>query len=100
MSLRVARHDVALDDGERLSELWAVVERFGCLAVIDDLHRLPDPVQQLIVGTAGRALRRGRVIAASRERVAVSADGPDRLQLRLTPLDRAPAAPRSGSCRR
>jgi tetratricopeptide (TPR) repeat protein len=86
-SLSVVRHDVARDDGERLAEMWADIERCGCLAIIDDLHLLPPATQHAIVNTGAHALRRARLVAVSRELIPISSCKPDRLQLRLDALD-------------
>lgn len=87
-ALSVVRHAVAGDDGERLDELWALVDRAACLVVIDDLHILSAGVQQLIIERAARALRAGRVVVVSRTLIP-GPPGVDHLQLRLEPLDRS-----------
>jgi tetratricopeptide (TPR) repeat protein len=89
--LTVTRYDVAVDDEERLNDVWSLVERFACLAVVDDVHLLPPESRDLIVDTATQCLRNGRLIAVSRELIPVSPGKPDRLQLRLEALDRLSA---------
>ncbi len=90
-ALSVVRSDAPADDGERLREMWVVIERFGCLAVIDDLHLLPPAAQHLVLDTGAQALRHARMVAVSRELVPVSPGRTDRLQLRLEALDRSSA---------
>lgn len=71
---------------EATDALWAEAERQGALVVIDGFERAARPAE--ILHSAG-ALRRGRLIVASRERVEL-ADG-DYLQLRLGGLARGAA---------
>ena len=90
--LGVTRNDLAVDDTERLAELWALVDELGALVVLDDLHCMAAESRSLVVDTAARCLHAGRLITASRELVPIAAGTPDRLQLRLEGLSRDDAA--------
>lgn len=85
-------HGLALDDAERLDEIWSLLDRVGALLVLDDLHLLPAAARSSIVDSATRALRCGRLVAASRELLPISPGLPDRLQLKLEGLDRSASA--------
>src|SRR5262249_32832309 len=77
-------------DGERLDGLAEQLDRAAALCVIDDLHQLDRPSRCALLNGLGQTLRRGRVIATSRELVGMG-DGSDRFELCLDGLDVATA---------
>ncbi len=87
--LGVARYDLDAGDAERVAALAEVLDRHRALLVIDDLHALTPDARQLLLAEAARQLRHARLIATSRELVAMTVGDVDRLHLRLEPLDRA-----------
>lgn len=69
-------------DDERAAALARALDAAGALAVVDDLHVLPDADQAWLLGELGAHLARGRLLATSRERPA-SAQGYDRVEIHL-----------------
>lgn len=79
------------DPARALEALALAVEASSALLLVDDLHLLPPGEGARLVEQLGRALRRGRLLATSRERLPRS-DGIDRIELTLKSLDREPAS--------
>ena len=79
----------AHDDAERLADLARRLDDTVSLVVLDDLHHLARPDAEELVDGLARLLRRGRVIATSREALVRRADGPDCAELRLAGIDEA-----------
>ncbi|MGZ3441620.1 MAG: ATP-binding protein, partial [Polyangia bacterium] len=77
----------AQDDAERLADLAQRLDDAVALVVLDDLHHLTRPDSEQLVDGLARLLRRGRVIATSRETLVRHADSPDRAELRLGGID-------------
>ncbi len=75
--------DRMVDLAERLDEAHA-------LLVLDDLHRLDLSSRRLLIHGIGQLLRRGRLIATTRELPELG-PGIDRLELRLNGLDKESA---------
>lgn len=90
--LGVARDDLAVDDDGCLAQLWALLDAHGALLVIDELHAWDAERRTHLVRSALAGLARGRLLAVSRELVALGPGDPDRLELRLEGLDRAATA--------
>lgn len=90
--LGVARYDLAADDDEGLAQLWALLDAQGALLVLDELHAWDAERRTAVVRSALAGLARGRLLAVSRELVALGPEDADRLELRLESLDRAAAA--------
>jgi tetratricopeptide (TPR) repeat protein len=85
LGMRVAPDAVPVEG--RLRELAARLDEVAGLLVVDDLHRLAPAERRLLFRVLGQALRRGRVLVTSRERIGVDAGGPDHAELRLDGLD-------------
>jgi hypothetical protein len=79
-------------DGERaLAALAQAAEEPQALVLVDDLHLLPAADGARLVQELGRRLRKGRLLATSRERIA-RGDGPDRVEVTLKTLERDAAS--------
>lgn len=78
-------------DEDRIYDLARLLDETRALWVLDDLHRLSTADRRLLLDVLGRSLRRGRVIATSREKLARGAGDPDRMEIHLLGLDE-PAA--------
>ncbi|HEX3764426.1 MAG TPA: winged helix-turn-helix domain-containing protein [Kofleriaceae bacterium] len=74
-----------------IEDACARLDRIGGLVVLDDFHELDEIDQHRIIDTAARLLVTGRLVIATRERLAMAADRRDCLQIRLDGLDRASA---------
>jgi hypothetical protein len=78
-------------DEERLADLVDRVEAAESALIVDDLHQLAAGDRATLVEAIAAGVRRGRLIATSRERIPISAGGADRLEVRIDGLDE-PAA--------
>ncbi|HJZ87004.1 MAG TPA: AAA family ATPase, partial [Polyangia bacterium] len=74
-------------DDERLDDLAARLEATGALCLLDDLHHLNADARIALVQGLGQRLRRGRVVATSRERLLVQTLDTDRGELELRGLE-------------
>jgi hypothetical protein len=74
-----------------IEDAWTRLDRIGGLLVLDDFHELHEIDQHQIVDTAARGLVNGRLVIATRERIAMTAHRGDRLQITLDGIDRASA---------
>ena len=74
-----------------LAALLARLDRIAGLLVIDDFHLLSEGDRGRIVDTAARVLVDGRLVLATRERIAAPPDNVDQTELRLPGIDRASA---------
>lgn len=84
--LREAPVAQALSDASRLDDLVREMEAHRALCVLDDLHVLGTPERAVLLEGLGGRLRRGALLATSRESVPRHATSPDRFELRLDGL--------------
>ncbi|RKH27579.1 hypothetical protein D7Y13_18645 [Corallococcus praedator] len=84
--LREAPVAQALSDASRLEDLVREMEVHRALCVLDDLHVLGPPERAVLVEDLGGRLRKGSLLATSRESVPRHASSPDRFELRLDGL--------------
>ncbi|RKH38433.1 winged helix-turn-helix domain-containing protein [Corallococcus sicarius] len=85
--LREAPVAQALSDASRLDDLSRELEARRALCVLDDLHVLSPPERVALVEDLGGRLRKGTLLATSRESVPRHASSPDRFELRLDGLE-------------
>ena len=78
-------------EDERTLSLARKLDESETLLLLDDIHRLDARSRTPFVELLSRTLRRGRVIATSRELVSADAAEADRFELRLEGLDLANA---------
>jgi tetratricopeptide (TPR) repeat protein len=84
--LREAPVAQALSDASRLEDLVRELEAHRALCVLDDLHVLGPPERSALLEALGGRLRKGALLATSRETVPRHATSPDRFELRLDGL--------------
>lgn len=71
----------------RMRMLAERVDDLGALWIVDDLHRLAGEERRALLCGLGAVLRRGRMLATSRERAGGAGCGPDHAELRLGDID-------------
>jgi tetratricopeptide (TPR) repeat protein len=81
----------AESEEERLAELSRGLDERKALMLLDDAHRLSETDQVALFGSLGRRLRKGRVLATSRELLRLEAGAPDRFEMRLSGISEAAA---------
>ncbi|WP_426736085.1 winged helix-turn-helix domain-containing protein [Myxococcus faecalis] len=84
--LREAPVAQALSDDARLEDLARELDARGALFVVDDLHALAREERVALVEGLGGRLRRGALLATSREELPRQVTSPDRIELRLDGL--------------
>ncbi|CAM3821891.1 hypothetical protein G4177_26605 [Corallococcus sp. ZKHCc1 1396] len=84
--LREAPVAQALSDASRLEDLARELDAHRALCVLDDLHVLGPLERVVLVEDLGGRLRKGALLATSRESVPRHASSPDRVELRLDGL--------------
>jgi hypothetical protein len=81
-------HAAKTNVDDLILKVAARLDEQRCLWIIDGLHQMQATAAKNLVRLFGEALKAGRLVATSRERVELGSGDPDRVELRLEGLER------------